>query len=613
MISNNRSLIQIKVKTIDGNVTQVEAMINDTVQSLKEKIRDVINIPVCQQKLIYQAKVMKNDETISAYNIEDNVVIHLVKIEPSQRRNDNLSSITSSSNDLNSGRGILSYLSMLSMLNHTINRFSLLNAISSRENNSNNNNNSNSNTDSAIQISDSFMHLISRNNFDLYSSIENIEQNINNVNSLIASKSKITSITDKLYTISNTYHNKQISFQLGQWVDVLDQFMQWSEAQIISFGDDDRALVHFIGHSSNLDEWIPLSSPRLALYRTHTIQSPFNKFYSPFPNKTDNTSTLSLSRVEDPLSKINDIRKLMGVLVDKMEEVNHKREQVIKDKDKGIRERADKEKESYMYLMQLVPLMDRVGRLLTDYAMLLMNLSFGYFENNYQIFESNFSEEDNTRRAYYTENDQRDFLRKKISKFEQLCQIGAMRANGEVARAYRITTSPTYTINTGQGANFQRQLRNNNNSTITNSNLFSNNTFAPPRRIIINQQGNRIDYLNQIMITPNTQRKFPSDKTKVIHREQFSLCHYNKVRVRTFENFTQTFPIISRYNICHYVSQYEYVPKMKKIITNNNNIQMRTSSKIVIDANKPPSLSIIQNKKKINIITNTKKRLKLLK
>ena len=37
MISNNRSLIQIKVKTIDGNVTQVEAMINDTVKSLKEK------------------------------------------------------------------------------------------------------------------------------------------------------------------------------------------------------------------------------------------------------------------------------------------------------------------------------------------------------------------------------------------------------------------------------------------------------------------------------------------------------------------------------------------------------------------------------------------------
>lgn len=610
MISNNRNLLQIKVKTIDGNVTQIEAMTNDTVQTLKEKIRNVINIPVSQQKLIYQAKVMKDNDTISAYNIEDNVVIHLVKIEPSQRRDNHSSSITSSSNDINSGRGILSYLSMLSMLNNAINPFSFINAVSSRDNNSNINNNTNS--DSAIQISDSFMHLITRNTFDLYSSIENIEQNINNVNLLISSKSKITKIIDKLYTTSNTYHNKQISFQLGQWVDVLDQFMQWSEAQIISFGEDDRALVHFLGHSSNLDEWISLSSPRLALYRTHTIQSPFNKFYSPFPNKPDSTSTLSLGRVEDPLSKINDIKKLIGVLVDKMEEVNHKREEIIKDKDKGIGERGEKEKEAYMYIMQIVPLMDRVGRLLTDYSMLLMNLSFGYFENNYQSFSC---EDDSTRRPYYTENDQRDFLRKKVSKFEQLCQIGAMRTNGEVARAYRITTSPTYTINTGQGANFQRQLRNNNNSFIANSSVLTNNTFAPPRRIIVNQRGNRIDYLNQIMITPsqNIQRKFPLNKTKVIHLEQFSLCHYNKVRVRTFENFTQTFPIISRYNISHYVSQYEFIPRPKKNISNSNNIQIRTSSKIVIDANKPESRSIIQNKKKINIISNTKKRLKLLK
>ena len=77
----NNTKIRLKIKTIDSNVTTIETSSTSTVLSLKETIRTAINIPVTNQKLIYQGKVLKDNDKLIDYKIEDNVVIHLVKVE----------------------------------------------------------------------------------------------------------------------------------------------------------------------------------------------------------------------------------------------------------------------------------------------------------------------------------------------------------------------------------------------------------------------------------------------------------------------------------------------------------------------------------------------------
>lgn len=44
-------------------------------------------------------------------------------------------------------------------------------------------------------------------------------------------------------------------------------------------------LVHFNGWSQNRDEWIRKSSQRIAPFRTHTLQSMYASFMSPYPTR----------------------------------------------------------------------------------------------------------------------------------------------------------------------------------------------------------------------------------------------------------------------------------------------------------------------------------------
>ena len=70
---------------------------------------------------------------------------------------------------------------------------------------------------------------------------------------------------------------------LGEWVDVQDRNNHWSEAQICKI-QNNKALIHFNGAGSNLDEWIDISSPRISLFRSHTIQLPTSSYISSNPN-----------------------------------------------------------------------------------------------------------------------------------------------------------------------------------------------------------------------------------------------------------------------------------------------------------------------------------------
>jgi len=95
---------------------------------------------------------------------------------------------------------------------------------------------------------------------------------------MISLKSSLSSPDKK-----NVFQTQYMKFFVGQWVDVKDTIDQWLEAQIAKISDS-KAFIHYNGWGSRWDEWIDLNSPRIAMFRTHTIQLPTSKYNSPCPN-----------------------------------------------------------------------------------------------------------------------------------------------------------------------------------------------------------------------------------------------------------------------------------------------------------------------------------------
>lgn len=646
----SQKCVRVKVKTINGDVLEVNTVNTSTVMNVKESIMKMINKPVEQQRLIFHGKILKDNEGLFTYGIEDNDVVHLVVSEgrpgtPGVNDRERDGNSSGGNNNNNPTNDLLSYLTLLSVINNSINTISntRMNRINNNNNsnnernnrshstnvirninninnnnNNNTNNNNNNNPHSAIPISDSFSHLLQPSNFNYYSSYENITQNINNIHSLLSNESS-SNITKTLFTISNSINHTPIKFQLGQWVDVLDTFSHWTEAQIKQINiQTNKALIHYLGMSTFLDEWISLDSPRLALFRTHTIQSPFSRYFSPFPNKTEtnlNNNVLHIEKCDEPLINLFELSEFIDALKKKIQHVLDDDVKVTlldKDNNVDIKQKAFEEKKMYLDIIRLYPVMDRVGRLMLDYSMFLMNLSFKFFNENYTLFTNDLVKENESE---YSDNDRNDHLRRKLFQYEHFTQVGVMRNNGEIAQAYRLTTVQTVNNNSNNdnsnnsnnsnsratgGANFRQQREMNMRS--SSQQQQQQTTFYPNRQthqvnIIRNNNnintirstnGLKVDYLNAITFEPCMKRKVCAwnQSNNVIQGNCFSVFHYNKKRVLTFETFTQTYPSIQRYMISNNVTTVEYTDSNNKKI---NRVRMATinkqsSNRIAIDA-----------------------------
>ncbi|GMQ02990.1 hypothetical protein CsSME_00048975 [Camellia sinensis var. sinensis] len=81
MISGSND-VEIKIKTLDSQtyILRVDKCV--PVPALKEQIASVTGVLCEQQRLICRGKVLKDDQLLSAYHVEDGHTLHMVVRQP---------------------------------------------------------------------------------------------------------------------------------------------------------------------------------------------------------------------------------------------------------------------------------------------------------------------------------------------------------------------------------------------------------------------------------------------------------------------------------------------------------------------------------------------------
>ena len=256
--------ILIKIKTLENEIN-INIRKNATLAELKEKINQILNAPLANQRLIYQGKILQNNaEKIKHYKIGNESVLHLVM------RKVTLSDDTNQNNNTNNN---------INNINHIQNN---------EENNSEHSAGTNNTGLGFIRLNHNTTRRLQRKNmhFDPSDCIETLYQNILVINHLLKLRNN--------FTISNFFQNKTIipfnlakkKFEVGEWVVVKDTTENWFEGQIIkkrTTNNKVQFLIHYSGWGGRWDECIDQSSPRLSYFRIYTLQSIQSVLLSPNP------------------------------------------------------------------------------------------------------------------------------------------------------------------------------------------------------------------------------------------------------------------------------------------------------------------------------------------
>ena len=152
---------------------------------------------------------------------------------------------------------------------------------------------------------------------------------------------------------------KSLNNILGDWVDVKDTNNDWHEAQIAKLKEN-KAFIHYNGWGSRWDEWIDLDSPRISMFRTHTVQLGSSQYLSCFPNVPVDSDNHEIPEYDSDIFKtIQEVRNSIGSLLKIMDMLV----EIISKEDKKI---VNLSSASKTLCGQISPIMDRVGRTMVD-------------------------------------------------------------------------------------------------------------------------------------------------------------------------------------------------------------------------------------------------------
>ena len=171
--------------------------------------------------------------------------------------------------------------------------------------------------------------------------LENFHQNIYQISELIKCRKDY-----KGKSISEQIHPLNSVLKIGQWIDVNNAMNNWLEAQIVDTKDN-MVKIHYTDLSSNWDEWIDSKSSRIAIFRSHTIQSPTSNSYSFQPQVSPHVK-ISNGEVFD---------NILGDYLNCIEIV----EELLKSYIKSFEETVCK-----LLSAQMAPILDRLGRSMID-------------------------------------------------------------------------------------------------------------------------------------------------------------------------------------------------------------------------------------------------------
>ena len=74
------TLIKIKVKKYPNEeLYEISILKHDTIKKLKEEVEKKTSIPVLQQNLVYNEKVLKDENNLNDYEIDNDSIISLLK------------------------------------------------------------------------------------------------------------------------------------------------------------------------------------------------------------------------------------------------------------------------------------------------------------------------------------------------------------------------------------------------------------------------------------------------------------------------------------------------------------------------------------------------------
>lgn len=71
--------ITLSIRVMDGDNFIVTCHLEDTVEMLKQKVESVTCIPVSSQRLIFQGRVLRNEQTLQDCRISNNCAVFLIR------------------------------------------------------------------------------------------------------------------------------------------------------------------------------------------------------------------------------------------------------------------------------------------------------------------------------------------------------------------------------------------------------------------------------------------------------------------------------------------------------------------------------------------------------